>query len=669
MENYKGGKKTYLGVENIHVMRNSLNRLTEVLRDSEPISGSQSSGGGSMGVPTGFIDRIALRRSNWLKHISALLDGTLIIVKNVHVNSSHVLIHCSDGWDRTSQLAALAELCLDPYYRTFKGFAVLVEKDFLAFGHKFLDRCGHLSPDKLSIAQDKDEEGENAPGGAERAAQAFIGAFQKQFQSNHHEKEISPVFHQFLDCVRQLQRQFPERFEFNSDFLTALHYQLYACQYGTFLFNTEKQRRTIAVLGDDESGISAAKAAPWERTVSVWDYLAQPSERAKHLNEQFDPSLDDPKRGPEADMGVLFPRPKEVKYWHELFGRTDEELNGRIVLEQQGQGVDVLGPIGTAEADPAVQPFPATMAKAAIDVATQPQVPRTGQADWVASTAPEGTAGDPYGDDMRTSSRSSGHNSEKNAVLNPYGPNSRSPIRASGSRNSPLSSSTSSTGWGWSHLGSGALSAMNVIQGAAREVKSIGADALAKLTAEGQTQEPGEMWTKSSVGAPDLASGVSPPSRTTAAVSNPWAKPRLPFDTNPWSSPPVTEPAAERQPIDSNTFETARLLQAQPVSPPPPPLIPQAYQGPAGLDYLAPSTATWGSTADRGQSERTSISLSSSATLPYRRSLPPSRAESPQLGLECLTLGPTVSSKSDTPAPVPPVEPESRKSWDPLGVL
>ena len=35
-----------------------------------------------------------------------------------------LLLHCSDGWDRTSQLSSLAMLLMDPYYRTRRGFAV-----------------------------------------------------------------------------------------------------------------------------------------------------------------------------------------------------------------------------------------------------------------------------------------------------------------------------------------------------------------------------------------------------------------------------------------------------------------------------------------------------------------------------------------------------------------
>jgi myotubularin-related protein 1/2 len=50
------------------------------------------------------------------------------------------LVHCSDGWDRTSQLCSLSEMMIDPYYRTIKGFEVIIEKEWVSFGHKFETR-------------------------------------------------------------------------------------------------------------------------------------------------------------------------------------------------------------------------------------------------------------------------------------------------------------------------------------------------------------------------------------------------------------------------------------------------------------------------------------------------------------------------------------------------
>ena len=37
-----------------------------------------------------------------------------------------MLVHCSDGWDRTAQTCALISLLIDPYYRTLHGFMVLL---------------------------------------------------------------------------------------------------------------------------------------------------------------------------------------------------------------------------------------------------------------------------------------------------------------------------------------------------------------------------------------------------------------------------------------------------------------------------------------------------------------------------------------------------------------
>ena len=82
-------------------------------------------------------------RKSWCKHVANILDGSKAIVKAIEAGE-HVLVHCSDGWDRTAQLTSLAELCLDPYYRTMEGFAILIEKEWISFGHQFTLRNGLL---------------------------------------------------------------------------------------------------------------------------------------------------------------------------------------------------------------------------------------------------------------------------------------------------------------------------------------------------------------------------------------------------------------------------------------------------------------------------------------------------------------------------------------------
>jgi myotubularin-related protein 6/7/8 len=86
----------------------------------------------------------AVDYSGWLKHLKALFDAGKFIADSISMGISCV-VHCSDGWDRTSQTISIAQLLLDPYYQTLKGFEVLIDKDWLGFGFKFDDRCGHIN--------------------------------------------------------------------------------------------------------------------------------------------------------------------------------------------------------------------------------------------------------------------------------------------------------------------------------------------------------------------------------------------------------------------------------------------------------------------------------------------------------------------------------------------
>lgn len=337
MDHYKFATKAYLGIDNIHVMRSSLEKVVEAIKDSDITK-----------LPP---NRELLAKSGWLKHITGLLDGSALIARQVGIQHSHVLIHCSDGWDRTSQLSALSQIMLDPYYRTIDGFIVLVEKDWLSFGHMFQHRSGFLNSEKWfstqndALAGSAIQPGNNEGRGGDAIENALLSAkrfFNKSNQSQDaitdsdgemiaidespkvkktsgkdtladkeatKPKETSPVFHQFLDATYQLLHQYPTRFEFNERFLRRLLYHLYSCQYGTFLYNNEKSRLDARLS---------------ERTSSVWSYFL--SRRAEFTNQDYDGGeIDDHVKGKER---LLFPRLDKIRWWHEVFNRSDQDMNG-----------------------------------------------------------------------------------------------------------------------------------------------------------------------------------------------------------------------------------------------------------------------------------------------------------------------------------------------------
>ncbi|KAJ8395639.1 hypothetical protein AAFF_G00031200 [Aldrovandia affinis] len=210
-EYYPNCEVVFMGMANIHSIRKSFQALRSLCTQ--------------MPDPANWLS--ALESTRWLQHLSLLLKAALLVVTAVDRDRRPVLVHCSDGWDRTPQIVALSKLLLDPYYRTIQGFQVLVETEWLDFGHKFADRCGH---------------GENAEDLNERC----------------------PVFLQWLDCVHQLHRQFPCSFQFNESFLLKLVQHTYSCLFGTFLCNSGRER---------------GEGRLQERTCSVWSLL-RPTNRA-----------------------------------------------------------------------------------------------------------------------------------------------------------------------------------------------------------------------------------------------------------------------------------------------------------------------------------------------------------------------------------------------------
>ena len=63
------------------------------------------------------MDTDVMSQSSWKVHLSLLIKGAIGMAESLSLGHG-VLVHCSDGWDRTAQLSSLSQVLLDPHYRT-----------------------------------------------------------------------------------------------------------------------------------------------------------------------------------------------------------------------------------------------------------------------------------------------------------------------------------------------------------------------------------------------------------------------------------------------------------------------------------------------------------------------------------------------------------------------
>ncbi|XP_048482408.1 myotubularin-related protein 4 isoform X3 [Plutella xylostella] len=202
-----------------------------------------------------------LERTLWLQYISGLGRAAGLVARAV-LNGRPVLVHCSDGWDRTPQIVAAAQLHLDPYYRTCEGFRVLIEREWLDFGHKFADRCGHqFGPEEPN--------------------------------------ERSPIFLQWLDLVHQCMLQYPTSFQFSEAYLIKLLTHVHSCMFGTFLCNSPRER---------------AEARVSETTAHVWRLL----EGAAYRNHLYCPPSGEQVLWPDYSV-------RSLRVWASVFAGAHHE--------------------------------------------------------------------------------------------------------------------------------------------------------------------------------------------------------------------------------------------------------------------------------------------------------------------------------------------------------
>ena len=205
---------SFADIGNIHVMRASLRALGRAAAEADGGGGllgtrhalgvahithrrggaaqrEEEGGGGEEGSRG---RKLAGAGAEWLSHAALLLQAANWGADALDGGHA-LLVHCSDGWDRTAQIVALTQLLLDARYRSLEGFGELLRAAWCAFGHRFRSRLrGGL-------------------GGSDAS-------------------QRSPIFLQFVDAVAQLCRQFPSSFEFTPRYLELL---LAAAYSGAFL--------------------------------------------------------------------------------------------------------------------------------------------------------------------------------------------------------------------------------------------------------------------------------------------------------------------------------------------------------------------------------------------------------------------------------------------------
>ncbi|XP_033470637.1 myotubularin-related protein 5 isoform X6 [Epinephelus lanceolatus] len=243
-----------------------------------------------------------LEDSEWMSLLHRVLQVSVLVVELLDTGSS-VMVSLEDGWDVTTQVVSLVQLLSDPYYRTFDGFRLLVEKEWLSFGHRFSHR------------------------GAQTLGSQSSG--------------FTPVFLQFLDCVHQIHLQFPMEFEFSQYYLKFLAYHYVSNRFRTFLLDSDYERIELGVLYEEKGERRSPQVSK-----SVWDYIDRLNKKTPiFYNYMFSPEDDE----------VLRPYTfnSNLKVWDFYMEETlsegpsyDWELRGRQerVAEETPEKPDSSGP-------------------------------------------------------------------------------------------------------------------------------------------------------------------------------------------------------------------------------------------------------------------------------------------------------------------------------------
>ena len=226
-----------------------------------------------------------LESTQWMSHLRTILLHAQRVVNIMSRGGSVLLCDTEEDFDRSCQISALAQLWMDPYYRTVRGFAILIEKEWLGFGHPFQTRSGLLDH-------------QDGPG-------------------------VLPVFVQFLDAVWQSVQQYPQQFEFIHRLLVELAVEVWSARYGTFCYDHDRERRNTFARSN---------------TASFWTHVTTEPRYRNPLYQA--PARDESTLHVSTDARVL-------TLWAGYFLRwyQNEEMASLPRLSTGASGLDILSTV------------------------------------------------------------------------------------------------------------------------------------------------------------------------------------------------------------------------------------------------------------------------------------------------------------------------------------
>ena len=173
---------------------------------------------------------------SWVQHVAVCLEISKEIVAYIKERNTSIIVHHEDGRNMSILITSLVQILLDPYYRTNLGLQALIQKDWVMKGYPFSKRLGIIFTPKKKDVKESSYDGD------------------------------SPLLLLFLDCVHQLLRQYPQKFEYTQQFLILLVDCSYSSLFETYLFDCDYDCQS-------KTGKS--------QLVSAWDFLATNIPQAK----------------------------------------------------------------------------------------------------------------------------------------------------------------------------------------------------------------------------------------------------------------------------------------------------------------------------------------------------------------------------------------------------